>query len=106
MKVLWLLLSLAIVVVQNQLRSCGAVSTNNSSRPDIVNVGAIFSFKTIIGKAGKVGVEAAEEDINADPSILHGTKLQIKLQDTNYSGFLGIVESKSKLFNSKPCASN
>ncbi|XP_023518022.1 glutamate receptor 3.6-like isoform X1 [Cucurbita pepo subsp. pepo] len=68
-------------------------SRNVSTRPDVVNIGALFSFHSMIGKVGKIAVEAAIEDVNSDPSVLGGTKLNLTLHDTNYSGFLGIVES-------------
>lgn len=68
-------------------------STNVSTRPEVVNIGALFSFRSMIGKVGKIAVEAAVEDVNSDPSILGGTKLKLSLHDTNYSGFLGIIES-------------
>ena len=67
-------------------------SRNVSTRPDVVNIGALFSFHSMIGKVGKIAVEAAIEDVNSDPSVLGGTKLNLTLHDTNYSGFLGIVE--------------
>ncbi|XP_050944926.1 glutamate receptor 3.6 isoform X2 [Cucumis melo] len=68
-------------------------SANVSPRPEVVNIGALFSFRSMIGKVGKIAVEAAIEDVNSDPSILGVTKLNLSLHDTNYSGFLGIIES-------------
>ncbi|OMO50006.1 Ionotropic glutamate receptor [Corchorus capsularis] len=69
------------------------VNTNVSARPEVVNIGAIFSFQSVIGKAAKVAIEAAIEDVNSNPDILQGTKLNIQMKDTKYSGFLGIVEA-------------
>ncbi|XP_031743083.1 glutamate receptor 3.6 isoform X2 [Cucumis sativus] len=66
---------------------------NVSPRPEVVNIGALFSFRSMIGKVGKIAVEAAIEDVNSNPSIMGGTKLKLSLHDTNYSGFLGIIES-------------
>ncbi|KAJ0011358.1 hypothetical protein Pint_34087 [Pistacia integerrima] len=70
---------------------CVQTSLEGASRPDVVNVGAIFSFGTINGKVSKIAMQAAQDDINSDPSILGGRKLVIKMHDSNFSGFLGIM---------------
>ena len=68
-------------------------STSVSTRPDVVNIGAIFSFNSSIGKVSKVTIEAAIKDVNSNPAVLVGTKLKLSMQDTKLSsGFLGIVE--------------
>ncbi|MBA0742990.1 hypothetical protein Gogos_005714 [Gossypium gossypioides] len=67
------------------------VLSEEGLNPAIVNVGAIFSFNTINGKVAKVAMKAAEDDINSDPSVLGGRKLSIKLHDSNFSSFLGIL---------------
>ncbi|GFP95067.1 glutamate receptor 3.2 [Phtheirospermum japonicum] len=36
-------------------------------------------------------MNAAVEDVNSDPSFLHGRKLVLSTHDSNYSGFLGII---------------
>ncbi|XP_034892841.1 glutamate receptor 3.2 isoform X2 [Populus alba] len=56
-----------------------------------VNVGAIFTFGSINGRVAKIAMEAAEDDINSDPSLLGGRKLSINMHDSNFSGFLGII---------------
>ncbi|KAI3445539.1 hypothetical protein Pfo_002204 [Paulownia fortunei] len=61
------------------------------SRPDVVNIGAIFSFGSINGRVAKIAMNAAVEDVNSDPSILGGSKLVLSMHDSNYSGFLGII---------------
>lgn len=63
-------------------------------RPDVVKVGAIFTFGTINGKVAKIAMEAAENDVNSDPHILGGSKLSININDSNFSGFLGIMGGK------------
>jgi ionotropic glutamate receptor len=63
-------------------------------RPDVVQVGAIFTFSTINGKVAKIAMKAAEDDVNSDPSILGGSKLLIRMHDSNFSGFLGIIGGK------------
>ena len=61
-------------------------------RPSVVNIGALFPFNSTIGRVAKVAIAAAVNDINKDPSVLRGTKLVVQMQDTNYSGFIGIVQ--------------
>uniref|UniRef100_A0A804MBC1 Glutamate receptor n=1 Tax=Zea mays TaxID=4577 RepID=A0A804MBC1_MAIZE len=72
--------------------SC-ALGQNTSARPSVVNVGALFTFHSTIGRAAKVAIAAAVNDINRDPSVLQGTKLVVQMQDTNYSGFISIVQA-------------
>lgn len=62
-----------------------------ASKPDVVNVGAILSLSSITGKVSKIAIEAAEKDVNSDPSVLGGRKLSISILDSNNSGFLGIT---------------
>ncbi|TVU16009.1 hypothetical protein EJB05_39555 [Eragrostis curvula] len=66
---------------------------NISVRPNVVNIGALFSFNSTIGRAANVAIVAAVSDINNDSSILKDTKLVVQMQDTNCSGFLGIVQA-------------
>ena len=75
------------------------IFSEGASRPDVVNVGAIFTFSTINGKVSRIAMKAAEDDINSDPSILGGTKLSILMQDSNFSGFLGIIGGKLFYFS-------
>ena len=78
----WLLV---LVVFCHGIFSDGV--TNISTRPDVGNVGAILSYKSIIGKVAKVAMEAAVEDVNSDSTVL-------TMQDSNYSRFMGIVGGK------------
>ncbi|KAK9995512.1 hypothetical protein SO802_020198 [Lithocarpus litseifolius] len=94
----WLMV---LVVFCHEIFSNGVV-TNISTGPSVVNVGAILAYKSIIGKVAKVAIEAAIEDVNSDPTVLAGTKIQLTMQDSNYNGFLGIVES-TKLFVYNSC---
>ncbi|XP_027360902.1 glutamate receptor 3.6-like isoform X2 [Abrus precatorius] len=83
---------LALLVLSNGLSSTGA-GKNNSTRPDFVNIGALFSFNTTVGRNIKLAIEAAIEDVNSDPNILGKTKLNLSLQeDSKYRGFLSIAE--------------
>jgi len=40
----------------------------------------------------KLTLEEAVKDVNADTNILHGTKIVLTMQNSNYSGFLGMVQ--------------
>ncbi|KAL5713155.1 hypothetical protein ACHQM5_015260 [Ranunculus cassubicifolius] len=62
-----------------------------ATRPAVVNIGAIFTAQTISGKVSKIAMEAAVNDVNADPSFLGGSKLNISIHDSKFNGFLGIV---------------
>ncbi|XP_077246921.1 glutamate receptor 3.3 isoform X2 [Tasmannia lanceolata] len=89
MKLVWLL---------GLLLSCFGVfsngaSRNVTSRPSVVHIGAIFALDSTIGRVAKLAINAAVEDINANSSVLVGTKLVLTMQDSNCSGFLGIVET-------------
>ncbi|THG08819.1 glutamate receptor 3.3-like [Camellia sinensis] len=66
-------------------------SGNASSRPAVVNIGAIFTFKSTIGRVAKIAIEEAVKDVNSNASVLPGTKLVLRMQDSNCSGFLGLI---------------
>ncbi|XP_057974475.1 glutamate receptor 3.3 isoform X2 [Malania oleifera] len=87
MSVIWILLSLFL-----SLGACSnGLRKNVSSRPAVVNVGAIFSFDSTIGKVAKIAIEEAVKDVNSNSSILHGTKLKVTMSNSNCSGFIGMV---------------
>ncbi|KAJ0229741.1 Glutamate receptor 3.4 [Hirschfeldia incana] len=73
------------------------LSRNSSSsppllqRPSSVNVGALFTYDSFIGRAAKPAFKAAMDDVNADQTVLNGTKLNIVFQDSNCSGFIGTM---------------
>lgn len=96
MKLFW---ALIFAVFYNGYLSEGVNSTLSSTMPGVVNIGCILTFNSDVGKVTKVAVEAAVEDVNSDPTVLGGTKLNISMLDSNSSGFLGIVEGK---FTSRP----
>lgn len=61
-------------------------------RPAVVNIGAIFTFNSVIGRAAKVAMEAAVSDVNADPMILNGTELKLFMRDVKCNVFMGSIE--------------
>ena len=93
MKMFWLLL---LIFCYGLFIAGTAAGVRVSTRPSVVNIGAILSFNSSIGKVAKVAIEAAVEDVNSNPAVLRGTKLKLAMQDTKQStGFLGIVEGAS-----------
>ncbi|XP_058093352.1 glutamate receptor 3.7-like isoform X1 [Magnolia sinica] len=71
----------------------------DSRRPDVVNIGAVFTYNSTIGIVAKVAIEAAVADVNADSSILSGTKLNLTMEDSNCNVFTGAVEAFQVLEN-------
>ncbi|XWS69538.1 hypothetical protein CRYUN_Cryun04dG0187300 [Craigia yunnanensis] len=76
---------LIIWVSHNCLVSC--------QKPAVVNLGAIFTFDSVIGRAAKPAMEAAISDINATPTILNGTHLNLSMADAKCNVFLGSAEA-------------
>ncbi|OMO51259.1 GPCR, family 3 [Corchorus olitorius] len=66
---------------------------NVSSRPAVVNIGAMFMLNSTIGKVAKIAIDEAIKDVNSNLSILQGTKLAVTMQNSNCSGFVGMVEA-------------
>ncbi|XVE91755.1 hypothetical protein REPUB_Repub01dG0038700 [Reevesia pubescens] len=80
-----LLLGLMIWVFQSCLVGC--------QKPAVVNIGAIFTFDSVIGRAAKLAMEAAISDINASPTILNGTHLNLSMSDADCNVFLGSIQA-------------
>ncbi|MCD9561558.1 hypothetical protein HAX54_020725 [Datura stramonium] len=87
MKILGAVLPLLVFiwVLQNKHGNC--------ERPDVVNVGAVFSFDSVMGRAAKTAMELALSDINGDPTILNGTRLNLIMADSVCSVFKGSIEA-------------
>ena len=58
-------------------------------RPQVVNLGAVFTFDSVIGRAAKVALEAAVSDVNADTSVLKDTELRLLMKDSSCNVFHG-----------------
>jgi ionotropic glutamate receptor len=72
-------------------------------RPSAVTVGALFTYESTIGRAARLAIELAVDDVNEDAVVLAGTKLNLITHDTNCSSFLGTVEGQlGSLFTSSP----
>ncbi|KAF8687367.1 hypothetical protein HU200_043054 [Digitaria exilis] len=63
------------------------------ARPSEVAVGALFTYDSTIGRAAQLAIELAVDDVNADRTVLAGTQLKLITQDTNCSGFVGIIDA-------------
>lgn len=61
------------------------------SQSDMVNIGTILTLKTINGRVASIAMKTAVDDINSDPNILPGKKLNLTFHDANFSGFLSII---------------
>lgn len=79
-----LFLALAATAAGRAVSAAGA-------RPSEVAVGALFTYDSTIGRAARLAVELAVDDVNADGTVLAGTKLSLKTHDTNCSAFIGTV---------------
>ena len=66
----------------------------SGQRPSAVSVGALFTYDSTIGRAARLAIELAVDDVNADPAVLAGTSLNLITQDTNCSGFVGTIEGQ------------
>jgi ionotropic glutamate receptor len=78
-----------------------AAATVTAARPSEVAVGALFTYDSTIGRAARLAIELAVDDVNADRTVLAGTHLNLLAQDTNCSGFLGTIEGWLLLFASR-----
>ncbi|KAK4749776.1 hypothetical protein SAY87_027225 [Trapa incisa] len=83
---LWMLLGAVDGAVNNG-------SSPSSSKPSVVNIGALFTYDSVIGRSAQPAIRAAVDDVNSDPNLLPETKLNLLIHDTNCSGFLGTVEA-------------
>ncbi|GMP49328.1 hypothetical protein CsSME_00016350 [Camellia sinensis var. sinensis] len=44
----------------------------SSSKPNVVNIGALYTFNSVIGRSAKPAIEAAVDDVNSDSTVLVG----------------------------------
>lgn len=68
---------------------------SNCERPATVNIGALFTHNSTIGRVAKVAIQAAVSDINANSSVLGGTKLNLILEDSICNVFIGSIGGTS-----------
>nr|GMC57253.1 glutamate receptor 3.6-like [Ipomoea batatas] len=89
MKLFW---ALMFTVLYYGYLSQGVNSTL-SARPSVVNIGCILTLRSNVGKIAKMVIQTAVEDINSNPAVLGGTKLNITFHDNKSNGLLGIIEA-------------
>ncbi|XP_059318124.1 glutamate receptor 3.4-like isoform X2 [Lycium ferocissimum] len=75
------------------LGGTGNATVSSLSGPREVNFGALFTANSVIGRSVMPAVLAAVDDVNADSTVLNGTKLNVIVQDTNCSGFIGTIDA-------------
>ncbi|KAL5972712.1 hypothetical protein ACLOJK_039517 [Asimina triloba] len=71
----------------------GFLNRSDCQRPDAVNIGAVLAFNSTIGRVAKVAIESAVADVNADSSILNGTKLNLIMGDSQCNVFMGSIDA-------------
>ncbi|CAL5344546.1 unnamed protein product [Camellia sinensis] len=76
------------VLIWGLLLSCHV----KCQRPEILRIGTLLSYNSVIGRVSKVVIETAIADVNADPNILNGTQLKLIMEDTGCNVFLGSVK--------------
>lgn len=82
------------------------IFVTSSKRPDFVNVGALLSVNSVIGKAAKIAMEEAVVDVNNDKKILNGTKMKLFMNDTSCNVFKGSIGGIIYIFILKGCLRN
>ncbi|PKA62215.1 Glutamate receptor 3.7 [Apostasia shenzhenica] len=63
----------------------------SGERPAVVNIGAILTYESAIGKVAKAAIETAVDDVNANDQILYGTRLNLFMENSNCSAFIGTL---------------
>ncbi|WJX42369.1 hypothetical protein P8452_29613 [Trifolium repens] len=94
----WVLVLVVVVLpyylgVKGVYSNSITISNVSFSRPSVVNIGAIFTFDSSIGKVAKLAMEQAVIDVNSNSSILHSTQLVLHMQTSNCSGFDGMIQA-------------
>jgi len=90
----WLCLLLVLPYLGG-VYSNSTISNVSFSRPSVVNIGAIFTFDSSIGKVAKLAMEQAVKDVNSNSSILNSTQLVLHMQTSNCSGFDGMIQGNA-----------
>lgn len=88
---IWLMVVMPLAIKGETSRTT-APPPSSTRRPSVVNVGALFSVNSVIGRSAKPAIAAAIEDVNSSPTILQETRLNLMWYDANCSGFLGTIE--------------
>lgn len=93
---------MGMVVRGQDMRNDSSSNTSSGAagaRPKVVNIGALFTIDSVIGRSARPAIVAAVDDVNSNTNILHGSKLNLLVHDTNCSGFVGTVEALQLIEN-------
>ncbi|KAK9107358.1 hypothetical protein Syun_023369 [Stephania yunnanensis] len=82
---------------ENHNQGVGLCGFVECQPPKVVNIAAVFSFDSVIGRSTKTAIKAAIYDINSDPSILKGIRLNTIIKNSKCSVFNGSVEDNGYL---------
>ncbi|KVH93142.1 Extracellular ligand-binding receptor [Cynara cardunculus var. scolymus] len=98
---MWVMMMVVVAMAVKGKTGDTTVDSSSSSWriPRVVNIGALFTVDSVIGRSVKPAIEAAIDDVNSNPTVLAGTRLNLILHDTNCSGFLGTVEALQLMAN-------
>ncbi|KAL9145102.1 hypothetical protein ABFS82_13G017500 [Erythranthe guttata] len=89
---LWV--GMEVIIGQTENSSVVLVS---EEKKRVIDIGALYTVNSAIGRSAGPALVAAIDDVNSDTTILKGSMLNLVLQDTNCSGFLGTVEAMQLL---------
>lgn len=92
MEELWIARRASILIISICLFFVSVDGAGNSSSPSVVTIGGLFTYNSVIGRSALPAIQAAIDDVNADPTVLPRTKLRAINHDTNCSAFVGTVE--------------
>ncbi|KAK1381064.1 hypothetical protein POM88_027808 [Heracleum sosnowskyi] len=79
---------LCLVLLSMFIIGSFTVVTNN---PGVVNIGDVFTIRSINGRVAKIAMDVVVQDVNSDPTILPGRRLNLSVHDCNYGSFLSII---------------
>ncbi|KAK9142361.1 hypothetical protein Syun_011761 [Stephania yunnanensis] len=77
---------------ENHNQGVGLCGFVECQPPKVVNIVAVFSFDSVIGRSTKTAIEAAIYDIYSDPSILKVIRLNTIIKNSKCIVFNGAVE--------------
>eukprot|EP00250_Pteridium_aquilinum_P021125 c25034_g1_i3 orf=597-3347(-) len=72
---------------------CSVFDTAKTQNDTSVNIGALVSYESIIGRVAKQAIEIAVKHINRNGSLLNGRKLAVQMLDTNCNAFEGAADA-------------
>ncbi|XP_059072638.1 glutamate receptor 3.3 isoform X2 [Cryptomeria japonica] len=74
-----------------------ALPLQHQSHPLMINVGALLSLNSTIGRISKIALEFAVQRINQEQKILRGTNILLKIMDYNCNTLQGVTAAMKLL---------